>query len=154
MYFILLILFIYFYLFLFYLLDTVKHCVCEICEVCMKSTHYHRMFCSYKYQFMYKTWCIHSFGANRHLTSEVRKCFSRYLWRKKCNDAQQTLFFDLCKPCLGYVRSRVYVKKSRRLLIKKWRHLSMGSRAKRITEKPVELAGIAGYSYTPPFKLC
>lgn len=40
-----------------------------------------------------------------------------------------------------------------RLLIRQWRHLSLGSRAKRITEKPVELAGIAGYSYTPPFKL-
>lgn len=45
-------------------------------------------------------------------------------------------------------------RRRRRLPIRKRRPRSSGSRTKRITEEPAELAGIAGYSYTRPPKLC
>lgn len=71
---------------------------------------------------------------------------------KKCNDTTLTyndfaLTYTLCGICRkqGEVMKR---RRRRRQLIRKGRPCSSGSRAKRITEQPAELAGIAGYSYT------
>ena len=59
----------------------------------------------------------------------------------------------------GYVkkrrrRMRRRRRRRRRLLIRTGRPRSSGSRAKRITEEPAELAGRAGCSYSPRLKLC